>query len=309
MHFYIGAGERDGSGHLNRSKQVIAQLMAFGHGVTVTGNFSRGARATLVESGYEISVAADARGDVLIVDATSIPPEFRSLSDAFRKKILISPVFDKGEIFSCAMTRAHTDTTADVIKAGGRVVIDPRFAFAGLCPDQICEAVRPRNRVVGVCISGGESYADIETILEGLSRVTSIKKVIVVGHNGAIANNVDCEISFLSANNDLWGALGHVDLFVTGDGLMLFEAIARAVPAISIVRPNAHHKNRFFYENGWCKKIDLESLSSKTVSRLAEDVETWQTLNALLHKKNFARYGSLLAQQIDAELRNLHGIS
>lgn len=237
--FYICAGKQYGLGHIFRSNRIGLFLEENGYSFSVFGNFFDNTRQ------YSISKNECILGDILIVDAVTIFDKDINFILNFKKRLLISPVFDKYSLI--------TDIFTSEIKCPNNVKLqstffDQSFSFLGLNNDVSFKPLSDSNYVVGVCISGSLNKNYLYELLNHICIDSNISVVKLI--NKDYISNVPRKVfQFEGYTDNIWSFFDDIDIFITGDGIMLYESIIRGHPTISIRREKYSYKIKHLIKN------------------------------------------------------------
>ena len=91
--FYIQAKQALGLGHLHRSINLIKKFANTGYTIDIFGEFDETAIEILCRNNFDRLLAEPSDG-VLIIDAVSINSDFKKKLLKYKKRFLVSPVFD-----------------------------------------------------------------------------------------------------------------------------------------------------------------------------------------------------------------------
>lgn len=300
---YIAGQVDDGLGHVYRGLRLSRALGHLGHQVIFTGPISE-AVAKILEENKEDYRAQPVKGvGALLIDAVDYKPEFLPWMATVKKTLLTSPSFSRPDLITHMFSRVRTSTSDSVSKAGGFVSIDPMYVFSGVTRDEFDHTVANATRTIGICITGGSTYVDLDVVVNGCASVDTVSKIKVVGgtsFKSASQNNVN--VHSISHTSNLWGYFKDIDLLITGDGITMFEGMARGIPTLSISRPGAEEKNQYFYEGNWCANLEAEKLSEDQVNRIVDDLRWAAECRAFLINKDLTLYEHMLTCHINRVL-------
>ena len=252
--FYTQASAASGMGHLTRSAAVISSLDKYGIESRVVLRVDDQGRALaqakgLTERQTELRDDTPAP-DYIVIDAMNVPEEdARNLAKA-PQRILISPVCDRADIASHAMLRIVPGDLRNRLDPNCMLTCDDRFAYA------TTEGLSPRTLdydgplVVGICISGGLDQPEIGTLLSAILAAPRVEAVYVIHPRVTDTDHSDAKVYYRVFCDDPWSFLAPINVFIGGDGVMVAEAVAQALPCLSISQSGAPAKNRGFVESG-----------------------------------------------------------
>jgi hypothetical protein len=294
--FFVTGRDQDGLGHVSRSVGLAIELRSMGHSINFTGPLSELALKKIKNAQIQHSCDPQSDMDAVVIDAIEIDDEFMPWFSGFKKnRVLISPTFNQPQFVDFMFSRVTTSTANSVARFGGTVFINPMYAFSCICVNNKLSQPVENVHTVGICISGGKSYVDIKTIMRGLEAIESIRKVIIVGSDIPMLDDMyPFQVFQYSKMADLWGIFEEIDLLFTGDGVTMFEGIARGLPTVSIGRDVALEKNRFFYDEKWCAYLSAESLQSEAVCKVVSDLSWYRLIDC-----DLTSYNNVIAKEID----------
>lgn len=300
---YIAGQADDGLGHVYRGLGISRALGHLGHEVTFTGPISNAVAKILDENKESYRVQPFKGVGALIIDAVDYKPEFLSWIATVNKTLLTSPSFSRTDLVTHMFSRVQTTTSDSVSKAGGFVSIDPMYAFSGVTRDQFDHSVANTNRTIGICITGGSTYVDLDVVVDGCASVDTVSMIKVVGDTTFKSTRQNkVKVQGISHTSNLWRNFYDIDFLITGDGITMFEGMARGIPTLSISRPGAAEKNQYFYEGNWCANLETRSLSESQVAGIVDDLKWASECHAFLINKDLTLYENLLAHHINRVL-------
>ena len=296
---YIAGQADDGLGHVYRGLRLSRALGHLGHEVIFTGPMSE-VVAKILEENKEDYRAQPVKGvGALLIDAVDYKPEFLPWMATVKKTLLTSPNFSRPDLVTHMFSRVRTSTSDFVSKAGGFVSIDPMYAFSGVTRDDFDHTVANETRTIGICITGGSTYVDLDVVVNGCASVETVSKIKVVGDTALkSASQIKVKVYGISHTPNLWDYFNDIDFLITGDGITMFEGMARGIPTLSISRAGAKEKNQYFYEGNWCANLEAEKLSEDQVNRIVDDLGWAAECHAFLANKDLTLYENILSRNI-----------
>lgn len=241
---YINAGGSHGAGHLWRSYNIAEHLIANGHTPRFTGCISDEFKS-IISSKFELISGNIDNIENIIVDAVSITERFKSEITGKNKVILISPI---SSFYDYATHLCLREPLSDPEKANGKkCFIDPYFAFS-VCETNTKASFQIKDRYnLGICISGSKQYVKISNLVSCLLTKNFIQSIKVVSNEDDLLVHQEAEsIETQRFSEDIWKFFENIDIFVTGDGIMLYESISRGIPTLSFCRDAHSKKNKYF---------------------------------------------------------------
>ena len=269
--FYIQAKETDGLGHLKRSIGLIKNFKKHGYIVNVLGDFSTQAKKVLASVGLG-SARQESWSRVVIIDATEISIDIKDQLESYDLRLLISPIFNDFQFATHVFSRTEVPRKRNRSEGLQKVIYDPLFSFTTIGNLIRRKSVSSQNLKVGICISGSATYVNLANLLKACARSRNVASLTVLGDqllSEAVINGKPVVTSKFVDN--LWEHFCDIDVFITGDGLMIFEAMAQAIPTISLRRSESWSKNAYFYENNWCSEADLNDVNTEKVTNILSD--------------------------------------
>lgn len=241
---YINVGGPHGIGHFARSYKIAEQLEANGYTPHFTGSIADEFKP-IISSRFKLFHKDTNKFESIVIDAISISKKFQSEIRNKNKVILISPISCSYDYATHICLREPLSILEKV--KNKKCFIDPYFAFSG-CETKSKASFRIKNKYnMGICISGSEQYVNIPKLLSGLLTKKCFKSIKVVSNkNDTIASQYAELIIYKQFVQDIWKFFDNIDVFITGDGKMLYEAISRRIPTLSFCRDSHSTKNKYF---------------------------------------------------------------
>ena len=307
--FLVAGRDDDGLGHVSRSLGLALSLASMGHSVKVAGPLSKLALQKVISAGVLCSRSPSWDVDAVVIDAIELGDEFIPWMVGPQKKVLISPRFMQPGLVDFIFSRVKTPTVNAVVRSGGEAFVDPMYAFSGMSMVGRVTPPAEKARTIGICISGAESYVDLNAVIHGVAAVDSVAQVVIVGDERCeYADIRRINIRQIAKTTDLWAAFGLIDLLITGDGVTMFEGMARGIPTLSIGREGAIEKNRVFYDQNWCAFLSASNLKSNAISKVVSDLGWAGRTHHSLMGKDIRSFGNLMATQIEEVVRHANGV-
>lgn len=245
-------------GHLARCSALVSALETRGFCCNVILRVDEQGRSFARDRGltkHEISFGSlSASGRAVIIDAVNIPEQDSYHLLESDERILISPVCDAAEIATAVFVRAISEEMRSSLAADCLLVEDPQFAYATASGSTLRELNYQDGIVVGVCLSGGKDQPAVAGIIDTARLAPDVLEVYAITPPRTRQLNDGSPVNYLGFADDPWSALGSVNVFVGGDGVMIAEAVSQGLPCISVITPGFAQKNRRLVEAG-CVKI------------------------------------------------------
>ena len=241
---YINAGGSHGAGHFWRSYNIAEQLINHGHTPRFTGSISDEFKS-IISSKFDLVHGNIGNIENIIVDAVSITDKFKSEITDKNIVILISPMSFS---YDYATHLCLREPLSDPEKAHGKkCFIDPYFAFS-VCETNTKASFQIKDKYnLGICISGSKQYVNISNLVSCLLTKKYIGAIKVISNEDDLfVYQESGSIEIKRFSEDIWKFFENIDIFVTGDGIMLYEAISRGIPTLSFCRDAHSTKNKYF---------------------------------------------------------------
>jgi len=248
--FHVQAGASVGMGHLARSAALMAGLE--GEGVTCRLSLDADAAGQAFAKARGLAATATL-GDpcaALVVDALDLPSATRDAAQHVFPRILISPVCADADVATHVLLRDMPPGLAGQLAKDTRVLTDPDFAFVTAQGLVRRERIYDRLRI-GLCLSGGVDRTALDPLVDCLLAAPEVAQLTVIDPRRPLrADDTDGRVVHVAPGAAPWGALQDINLFIGGDGVMLAEAIAQAIPALSLTTADRLPKNAALMATG-----------------------------------------------------------
>jgi len=272
--FYIQASAYCGMGHLARSAALIGSLEALGIESLAVLRVDEQARAlahnkglTARETELQDDTPAAAR---IVIDAVHVPDEDASNLMKSPQRILISPVCDRADIATHALLRSVPEGLRNRLSPDCLLYHDDRFAYAtaaGLSPRVIDHNGR---LVVGICLSGGSHQPALGALLSATLAAPGVEAVYIIHPRAPETIGSDAAVYHKFFCDEPWTFLAPINVFVGGDGVMIAEAVAQALPCLSVTRSGAPAKNRALVEAGCVEACSYDDAPAAMAALLSD---------------------------------------
>lgn len=276
---YINAGGSHGAGHFWRSYNIAEQLINHGHTPRFTGSISDEFKS-IISSKFDLVHGNIGNIENIIVDAVSITDKFKSEITDKNIVILISPMSSS---YDYATHLCLREPLSNSEKAHDKkCFIDPYFAFSG-CATNTKTSFQIKDRyTLGVCISGSKQYVNVSNLLSCLLTKKYIEAIKVISNEEDLFVYQETgSIEIERPTGNIWEFFENIDIFVTGDGIMLYEAISRGIPTLSFCRDAHSSKNKHFADklfinvpqNDWYKDEVFDVITDvKSMRMITENI-------------------------------------
>ena len=202
------------------------------------------------------SLPLDAAG-ALIIDAVSIPQDTAISLAHMCPRILISPVFEQAGLATHVLVRDCPVKLHTALQRHVLLEVDPAFAFvtaSGLTPRSLDYS----KLRIGVCLSGGFDPHFLEELLRVIAIEPGVSEIQVIARRAPeLDQNLSVNVSYLQQTDKPWRLFERINVFIGGDGIMLAEAIAQGIPAISFSTQSGAAKNAALEISGALRCICL----------------------------------------------------
>ncbi|MBF9053383.1 hypothetical protein LSUCC1028_03935 [Rhodobacterales bacterium LSUCC1028] len=278
---YINAGGPHGAGHFWRSYDIAEQLINHGHTPRFTGSISDEFKS-IISSKFDLVYGNIDKIENIIIDAVSVTDEFQSEIIGKNKVILISPISNS---YDYATHLCLREPLSNSEKAHDKkCFIDPYFAFSG-CAANTKTSFQIKDRYnIGVCISGSKQYVNVSNLLSRLLTKKYVEEIKVISNEeDLIVYQEAGPIEIKRFTKNIWEFLENIDIFVTGDGIMLYEAIYRGIPTLSFCRDAHSAKNKNFadklfinvQQNDWYNDEVFDVITDvKSIQMIIENISS-----------------------------------
>lgn len=274
---YVQARADTGMGHLARVGALVAQLQSRGFACQVFADademghrFARGHNLT-------VSDRVRRRADVVLIDALDVPASIASTLGTYPTRILTSPNFCQAELATHVLVRGLSDRLLQSLSPTAYLDVDLRFAFTtALGANSIANDFTALQ--LGVCLTAG-AIDGAEPILECLLAEPKIAGITMIGDISlARFESYGPRLRHTRFTNDPWLFLEGINVFVGGDGLMVGEAVARAIPTFSLTTRTRLEKNAELIRVGVVEPVLSECLDCDEFRQRVTDPELIQRL-------------------------------
>lgn len=293
--FHVQAGTQIGMGHLSRSRAVITVLQDMGFNCML--HLDADAQGAAKARGWGLAPidTLPATPSALVIDAVTLDRVQADILRHYAPRILISPVFNQAHIVSHALLRAAPSALLDSLSDAAMLRVKTDYAFAtahGLSP----RALDFGNLEIGLCLSGGVDSMEpnsMLSLLDGLPQVSEIKVI-----DPRRLTPIETPLQQLLHTDRPWEFLQGINLFIGGDGVMLAEAIAQGLPAISISMQTGKAKNGGLVNSGALRVIARDTFMLASLAALLDDGEELIAMHHAALELNGAACATRLALDI-----------
>ena len=268
--FYVQATRDAGLGHLSRVGSIAEQLANAGYFCLMFLDADEWGSRFARTHGFPVSAEFRPSAEIVVIDAVDVPDAIAEVLAGYQARVLISPSFHRASLATHVLIREAPQALVDSLEPGTHLEIDPRFAFATAQGARMIEGRFERLRV-GLCLSGGRGTFE-GPLLRCLLREDEVEQVTMIADIDVSA--VDPYGARLRHTNfaiDPWAFLAGTNVFVAGDGVMVSEAVARAIPTFSVTSRERLQKNAALVEAGVIEPILVEDLDCADVRERVVD--------------------------------------
>ncbi|WP_156524463.1 hypothetical protein [Halomonas sp. G11] len=297
--FHVQASKTVGMGHLARSSALIDSLNSLGVKTVLQLDADEKGRSEAESRGHYIFSDVSSLATVLIIDAINIPASLYDLARNFYPRILISPICDNPLIASHILVRDAPEELQKMVEPShSQLIVDPDFAF--VTAGGVSPSVKKYKRInAGICLSGADNTLDIEEIIHLIFETPYLDSISVIDRREPICKVPKGKKLFHAVpNGKPWEFFSKINFFIGGDGVMLAEAIARGIPAISLTTLERKAKNQALADSGALKAILHETIDVKSIFKLFSCREEIYKMHEAALSLNGARRSSKLSETI-----------
>lgn len=275
---FVQAGEKIGLGHLHRTALLAQSLEQYGIKTKLCLDADDYGRENAQQLGLEIIMQDDADSEVAIIDAVTLPETLRIRVEQFSKRILISPVFDRPDLATHVLVRAESPGLSNALSEHAILIVDARFGLITV------QEASPKpwefdQLVVGICLSGGADAPYLNELVETIASTPGVVQVLLLSRQApSLSTSASAAVIHAPHRSNPWHFLDSANVFVGGDGLMLYEAVARGLPTFSFSRTEHAFKNGALVEAGCAK---LLSPDKRGIDSLVSELENLQHLKSM----------------------------
>lgn len=293
--FHVQAGIRIGMGHLYRARAVMSLLQDMNLNCALHLDADAGGAAKACDLGLLPISKLPHTPTALVIDAITLDHAQADALRGYAPRILISPVFNRADIVSHALLRAAPPALRTMLPDTAVLHIEKDYAFAtthGLRPRKLNFA----QLEVGLCLSGGEDPMELTSalaLLDGLSQVVGIR--VIDPRRPALA---ETPLRYVPTAECPWDFFEGINLFIGGDGVMLAEAIAQGMPAISLSTPAGSTKNVALQESGALRVIARDAQMLRELAALLSDRGSLEAMHHAALRLDGAARAARLAMDI-----------
>lgn len=303
---FVQAGASVGLGHLCRSAALAKGLARAGIRTRfcLDADALGGQRARELGLDLEPAACKGAPGGAAIIDAVSVSEDQASRIGQFPQRILISPVCDRADLATHVLVRSVSPELRDALPVASVLVVNPAFGFVtaeGLKASPLAFD----NLIIGLCLSGGDDPFDLDALIRGLASIDRVREIRVLSRRApGVKPEGGVSLLHREASPEPWKFLSPANVFIGGEGVMIFEAVAQGMPAFSICRSQYVFKNQVLVDAG-C--VELVARDQGVVAQLVASLGDPDRL-ARMHESAVASFppgsSGALAEHIIRILNN-----
>ncbi|WP_143592434.1 hypothetical protein [Thioalkalivibrio versutus] len=269
--FHVQAGSRVGMGHLARTSSVIKTLSLLGVETVLHLDADRLGYQEARFRGLSPVETLPELPSVLVIDAVEVDSDLAKQIQQYEMRVLISPVFNHPELASHILVRNNPEWLDANNLPETKVVVDPDYSFATAYGLQISGQDYKTLRV-GVCLSGGDDDLDLEQIIDAIARAPLVSEIRLIDRRTPAKSSYHgVTVSHQTPDREPWRYFQHINIFVGGDGVMLSEAVAQGIPALSLTTPALSYKNHALMDGGALRNISRSPFESRKLIRILSD--------------------------------------
>jgi len=231
----------------------------------------------------------------LVIDAVKLNRMQANKLRHYGPRILISPVFNRADMVTHALVRAAPPALQNDLPDSADLRITTDYAFA------TAHGLRRRmfnfeKLQIGLCLSGGVDPMEPNSVLTLLDGLGQVVEIVLIDRRRVVP--VQTPLRHVSHVESPWNFLKGINVFIGGDGVMLAEAIAQGLPAISLSRPGGNAKNAGLVESGALRVIARDATMLFALGDLLGDRAELEEMHRAAIGLNGASRATRLAQDI-----------
>lgn len=268
--FYVQAGSSVGMGHLARSAALISGLKKQRHDCELFLDADISGYEVARSKGLNSLISLPSAPKAVIIDALQIEDKMASALRRYFPRILISPVCNRADLATHVLVRAAPPALLEKINPNAELIVNQDFTFA--TANGLTRKKHTYDRLsVGICLSsdGAQMLQSLLSVISGTSKVVEVR--IIGKYTDYLIESETLSFTCISPNPHPWRFLDGINLFIGSDGLMIAEAIAQAIPVISLTTSERNEKNRFLQTAGAMKTFSRGSLDIHGLAGLLTD--------------------------------------
>lgn len=257
-------------GHLSRASALAGQMADRGFKTRIVGDVDDHAQSFARLHNVPVTVERSREAEVVVMDAVDVEEPARDFLLGYPVRVLVSPIFRQASIATHVLVRDAPRHLLDSLSQDAKLKIDARFGFV------TAHGARPivdefADLRVGLCLTAGRS-AHAGAILACLSSVDELWQIAaIVDADAPESDAAGTILRHTTRTDDPWGFLAGVNVFVGGDGLMVNEAVARALPTFSVTTNERLGKNRALLRAGAIEPVLMDSFECTRLQRRVVD--------------------------------------
>lgn len=274
---FVQATAAIGMGHLSRVGALVPQLEALGMSCRIAIDADQ--QGQRFAQAHNFAIGGELRGeaDTVIIDAMDVSAVTERTLRAYPTRILIAPNFSLADLATHVLVRDAPQDLIASLNLGAQLEVDPRFAFV-TAHDVGLFAVDHSAIHVGLCLTGGRSTT-APAILDCLLAAPNVLQIsAIVDFSFPKVNPHSSKLHHTRFTDNPWGFFKDINVFVGGDGVMIGEAVARALPTFSVTTRNRKVKNCALIKAGAIEAVIEEDFCCQQLQRRVTDRERLQEL-------------------------------
>ncbi len=230
----------------------------------------------------------------VVVDGLSLSEQLSDWVKCHPLKILVSPVFDKPNIFDYLLVR-YLSNKAKYRFTGVSTIIDSSFSFV-TCADIHPIRLQFKELTLGICLGGGGLSSDIPTIIDALDHIDIVKNIkLITGENYTYDSSKITTSPFIV---DPWSFLNGINCFIGAEGNLISEALSRGIPTLSLLLDTTNNKNYHLSELGILNTAARNPLDKNAIVKWLSDLQNLSDVNRKIIKNINQGTASALPRQI-----------
>ena len=265
-------------GHLSRAGALAGQLEGLGFTCRIAVDADEHGRGFARSHDLVVVDALRGEANVVVIDAVDVPAATALTLSTYTTRILTSPTFRRADLATHVLVRDAPQRLVESLASTSHLEVDQRFAFAtahGM--DRLADDFTEIR--VGLCLTAGTGSA-AAPVLACLLDVAGITQISVIGDfalPGAKSHRT--RFRHVGFTDDPWHFLQGSNVFIGGDGVMVSEAVARALPTFSVTTRRRLEKNRALIEAGAIEPVLSEEFDCQRLQERIMDRDRLQQLH------------------------------
>jgi len=285
--FYAEGSKDIGLGHLGRTIALFNYFNKEFRDCKLYFKVDSFSSKWLLNSGvkYEEEFDDQINCDVIFIDTTSVSKRFANRLSNISKKILISPIFNLMDLPTHILVRDSSGLNIGNIKSDVILISNPEFSLITSCFSKPHKS-NYQSLNIGVCLSGGSQDFPIKDLLRTLNAMPEVGQVIYITNSEHEFHGDKLQLHCkVESPDELWEVFKNINVFIGRQGLMVFEAMHRGVPVISLRESDEVNKITTDMAGGNMLFYDVNDSEGK-VTDFLKNRQLLKSINKRLIKQN-----------------------